>query len=130
MIDLAKQADGHAGWGTRWTAGRHPSGPRPAAAYGPAAALVLVSSLALPFLAGAPADAATVAAIFPPWWSASTALAAAAQATGPEGAIVGLGNLPFIIILRPAPGEGHAPLRRAGAFLVLDPNGFTGCAGK
>ena len=98
--------------------------------YGMPLAMLLVSTLALPFLSKAPDNSGTVAAIFPPWWDSAAIFSASSDAIGPDGSIVGIGSMPFIIILRPRVGQDHASLRKAGAFLILNPEGFKLCARK
>ena len=83
---------------------------------------------AAPAVGGAP-----VAAVFPPWWSAVDAIAAA----GGVGRTVRLGAASFVVIVVPeASPEGGARrsgdivarLRAAGAVLVVDPVVLGGCA--
>jgi hypothetical protein len=79
--------------------------------------------------AGAP-----VAAVFPPWWSAAEAVAAA----GIVGRIVRLGTVRFVVVVVPdAPTDGEdaarparaaARLRAVGAVLVVDPLVLGGCS--
>ncbi|MCG9916107.1 MAG: hypothetical protein MH112_07095 [Phenylobacterium sp.] len=77
-------------------------------------------------LGAAPRDASAAAAVFPPWWDAPRALAAADQA----GAVTGVGAYPFVIITTLDPtrsaalSDGQtlaAALRARGAWLVVDP---------
>jgi len=92
-----------------------------------------VGLLALSLLAVAPAafspaafspvggaGPATVAAVFPPWWSATRAVTAAAQSSQ----ILRLGGLPSIIIVRT---DHPDRLRADGAWLFLNPI-LGGCA--
>jgi hypothetical protein len=62
----------------------------------------------------------TVAAVFPPWWSAARALGAAAN----SAQILRLGGLPGIIIVRT---DRPDRLRADGAWLFLNPI-LGGCA--
>ena len=71
-----------------------------------------------------PAAAGPVAAVFPPWWGGTQAFRAAAQ----TGAVVRFGALPCIVIVLPAQVSGRAALWRAGAWAVLNPAAFGGCA--
>jgi len=64
-----------------------------------------------------PRDATQAAAVFPPWWSAAHCLDAAARA----GAVVAVGAVPFIIVVRSARGAIGTRLRESGAWLALDP---------
>jgi hypothetical protein len=71
-----------------------------------------------------PASAERLAVVFPPWWGNDHILAAAASA----GDVVGVGSVPFILILR---GDGaglDARARRAGGLLLLDPAAAGPCA--
>jgi len=73
--------------------------------------------------AAIPGDSSEVAAIFPPWWSAARAFAAA----GDAGDIVSSGSLPFILIVQSQqPGLGTR-LQAAGAIVVLRPLALGGC---
>ena len=65
---------------------------------------------------------APVAAVFPPWWSATQALTAAASSSQ----ILRLGGLPSIIIVRT---DHPDRLRADGAWLFLNPI-LGGCAPK
>lgn len=106
--------------------------PKPAGmnAYRPSTWL-LPTALAFFSLAAAtaislqPATGGPVAAVFPPWWSASRAMLAAASA----GPVVRLGGLPFIVVAFPPPGGGRLQLRRQGAWLLLNPQAAGGCGG-
>ncbi len=71
----------------------------------------------------APRDPTRVAAVFPPWWTASRAASAAASA----GAIAGAGGAPFILILRGEPDQLGQRARAAGAWLLLDPDAAGQC---
>ncbi len=76
--------------------------------------------LALPV---ASADATTVAAVFPPWWSARAAIGAAAR----TGSVVGLGRLFATVIVHDDQPILAARLRAAGALITLDADAFGGC---
>lgn len=71
-------------------------------------------SLALAAEAG-PRDASLAAGVFPPWWSQSGVLTAAAQA----GDVIAVGALPFVVVIRSPQGPAGPRLRDAGAFLSL-----------
>ncbi|MDP2214503.1 hypothetical protein [Phenylobacterium sp.] len=96
----------------------------------PAAGLCIVSLIAALMLGAAPRQANAAAAVFPPWWAAPRALAAADRA----GEVTGVGAQPFIIILTErAPAGGASPsltsaLRAQGAWLVVDPGLAGPCA--
>ncbi|GAC1346091.1 MAG: hypothetical protein NVSMB18_27350 [Acetobacteraceae bacterium] len=66
---------------------------------------------------------APVAAVFPPWWEGTRAFEAAATA----GSIVRFGALRFIVVVAPEAGPIAPQLRRAGAWLILDPQALGGC---
>ena len=94
--------------------------------WAPALSLSFLSLVAALVLGAAPRDARVAAAIFPPWWDAPRALAAADQA----GAVTGVGAYPFVIITTLDPrhsgalSDGQAlaaALRAQGAWLVVDP---------
>ncbi len=69
--------------------------------------------------AAAPTDG-PVAALFPPWWGMSDTVLAASGA----GQVVRAGALPFIAVVAQA---DRPALRRAGAWLLLDPLALAGC---
>ncbi|MDP1872799.1 hypothetical protein [Phenylobacterium sp.] len=84
--------------------------------------LGVLSLVAALVFGAAPREASAAAAIFPPWWSAPRALAAADRA----GAVTGVGAQPFIIITTRDPNRSQdralaASLRAQGAWLVVDP---------
>ncbi|MBA4011395.1 MAG: hypothetical protein C0481_05965 [Phenylobacterium sp.] len=87
--------------------------------------MALASFVAVPVLAAAPRDPKVAAAVFPPWWSRSAALAAADDA----GEILAVGRAPFIVIVRSIDGDVAPRLRATGALLVLDPQAAGPCAG-
>ncbi len=75
------------------------------------AGLILVlSNLAI-------ADLEDGAAFFPPWWPPARAF----EAAGSAGQIGRVGALPTIIIVHSTEPGLSARLRKAGAFLVLNP---------
>lgn len=85
--------------------------------------VICVAGVAVSISAGAPNDDSAVVAIFPPWWPASRAFAAASDV----GAIVDGGAFPFVLVVQSQrPGLGDR-LRAAGALLLLNPLGFGGC---
>jgi hypothetical protein len=81
--------------------------------------LLLVSWLGLAGLTlrADPADD-VVAVVFPPWWRAERALAAAASA---GAAIVRVGGISSVVVVQPAARDGWARLRRAGAWVAVNP---------
>ena len=93
-----------------------------------AGALMLCSWLGLVLMTlQPPRHAAVVAAIFPPWWTAGSALSAAAVA-GAD--IIRLGSLPNILILHVSGPDNLVRLRRAGAWFTADPIALGGCLGR
>mgnify|MGYP000315358239 CR=1 FL=1 len=98
-------------------------------ALGPLAATVLAmlfGLLAAVAVNAQPRDPSRVAAIFPPWWTASQTLTAA----GAAGDVAAAGGTPFILILRGDPADLAQRARSAGALLVLDPDLAGVCAPK
>lgn len=82
-----------------------------------------VAGLAGSISAAAPRDAGIIAAVFPPWWSASRALAAADGV----GDVLNGGTYRFVLIVQSrGPGLG-ARLRAAGALFLLNPLAVGGC---
>lgn len=91
----------------------------------PAAALLLVSWVAVAALSlQARPDAEVVAVAFPPWWSAQRALLAAASA---NAAFVRMTAAPAVLVLRPDSHDGLKKLHEAGAWLTLDPQAIDAC---
>lgn len=95
------------------------------AAWFPAALIVLASLVAIPALAAAPRDPNHAAGVFPPWWSQSAVLAAAGEA----GAVLSVGSVPFIVVVRADHGDVPARLRQAGALFSIDPSQAVACGG-
>ena len=90
--------------------------------WAPALCLVAGSVAVCAAASTRPVDPGRVAAIFPPWWGAGQALAAAARA----GDVVAGGNLPFVVAV--AGPDLAARLRQAGAWFVVDRTAFGLCA--
>jgi hypothetical protein len=88
-------------------------------------ALLLASVLLTACLALKPMPDKPVAALFPPWWSAARVMASAA---GTNGAIVRFGGFQTVLILAAGGPDLTDRLRRAGAWLVVDPGILGGCA--
>ena len=74
-------------------------------------------------LIGGPASG-PVAAVFPPWWGGMHAIDAAAEG----GAVLRLGLLNFVVLIVPDDQHGRERLWRAGAWLLLNPRGLSGCS--
>ena len=65
-----------------------------------------------------------VAVAFPPWWSTQRSFEAAASA---NAAIVRTTALPAVLVVRPDNQDGMTRLRKAGAWLTIDPQAIAGC---
>ena len=90
-----------------------------------AAALLIVSWVAIAALAfQARPGAEIVAVAFPPWWSAQQVLLAAASA---DAAIVRTTAMSAILVVRPNDQDGLVRLRNAGAWLAIDPQAIAAC---
>jgi hypothetical protein len=90
-----------------------------------AAALLVVSWIAIAALAfQARPGAEIVAVAFPPWWSAQQTVLAAASA---DAAIVRTTAVSAILVVRPNDHDGLARLRDAGAWLAIDPQAIAAC---
>lgn len=93
------------------------------AAWTPAAALLIGGAFAAAAVEFAPADSTRLVAVFPPWWSAERALAAA----GEVAAVSGVGAVGFAVaVAGDRPGLTQA-LRDRGAFWVLDGSAVPAC---
>lgn len=82
------------------------------------------STIMMVVFAMAPSANHPVAAVFPPWWTAARAFAAASAVGVP---VLRLGVAPGVFVLGAGPSDIPARLRAAGAFLVLDANALGGC---
>lgn len=90
-----------------------------------ATALLLVSFFAIATLSlQARPDAEVVAVAFPPWWTSHDSFAAAALA---NAEIVRTTAIPSVLVVKPAIHEGLIHLRKAGAWLTLDPQAIAAC---
>ena len=72
-------------------------------------------------------DAEVVAVAFPPWWNAQEVFLATASA---NAAIVRMTALPSLLVVRPDDQDGLARLRKAGAWLTIDPQAIAACFTK
>ena len=81
---------------------------------------IVIASISLQARAGAE----IVAVAFPPWWGSQEAIAAAASA---EAAIVRTTAIPALLVVRPLQHDGMTRLRRAGAWLAMDPRAIAAC---
>ncbi|MBR1154475.1 hypothetical protein [Bradyrhizobium sp. JYMT SZCCT0428] len=68
-----------------------------------------------------------VAVAFPPWWSDQQAFLATASA---NAAIVRTTAVPALLIVRPDDNDGLTQLRKAGAWLTMDPQAIAACFTK
>ncbi|MBG1231492.1 hypothetical protein [Aestuariivirga litoralis] len=87
-----------------------------------AGSLLAMSLLSFIGLATADAKDKTVAVVLPPWWNQATSLAAA----GESGPVIGVGGLPFIVVI---PNEITRPKIR-GEWLRLHLSIIPGCFGE
>ena len=93
-----------------------------------AAALLVASFVAIAALSlQVRPEADVVAVAFPPWWSAQEVLLAAASA---NAALVRMTALPALLVVRPDDHDGLTRLRRAGAWLAIDPQAIAACFTK
>jgi hypothetical protein len=89
----------------------------------PCIALAAGSVLAALAMALQPPASGPIAVVFPPWWSATRALVAAASAGTP----VRFGATGFVVVVMPDTPDAAGRLRHAGAWAVLDPLALGGC---
>jgi hypothetical protein len=90
-----------------------------------ATALLLASAIAVAALSlQVRPDTEVVAVAFPPWWSAQQIFEAAASA---NAAIVRTTAIPAVLVVRPDDHEGMTRLRKAGAWLTIDPQAIAAC---
>ncbi len=82
-----------------------------------------ISVTAVMTVAVGSSTATTMAAVFPPWWSASKVFQAAASA----GEIVDVGRVPSMIVVRSDRGALAARLKAAGALATLSADESGGC---
>ena len=68
-----------------------------------------------------------VAVAFPLWWSTEQAFRAAASA---DAAIVRMTAVPSLLVVRPDQHDGLTRLRKAGAWLAMDPQAIAACLSK
>lgn len=96
----------------------------------PLSSLFFTAAISFASVAGAtvlgarPLDPSEAAGVFPPWWSREASLVAASDA----GAVLAVGALPFIVIIRSAQADAPARLRAAGALFSIDPGRVGPCA--
>jgi hypothetical protein len=93
-----------------------------------AAALLAVSWFAIAALSLQIRPGADVVAVaFPPWWNAQEVFLASASA---DAAIVRMTAVPFLLVVRPDLRDGLTRLRKAGAWLAMDPQAIAACFSK
>jgi hypothetical protein len=85
-----------------------------------AASWFAIAALSLQIRPGAE----VVAVAFPPWWSAQEVFLASASA---DAAIVRMTAVPFLLVVRPDLRDGLTRLRKAGAWLAMDPQAIAAC---
>jgi hypothetical protein len=93
------------------------------AAWAPAAVLVIGGAFAAAAVEFAPADSTRLIAVFPPWWSAERALAAA----GEVAAVSGVGAMSFAVAVSGDRPDLTQALRDRGAFWVFDGRAIPAC---
>jgi hypothetical protein len=90
-----------------------------------ASALLIASAIAMAALSFQVRTGTEVVAVaFPPWWSSRQVLLAAASA---NAAIVRITALPAVLVVRPDDRDGLTQLRKAGAWLTMDPQAVAAC---
>jgi hypothetical protein len=90
-----------------------------------AAALLLASFVAVAALSLQVRPGTEIVAVaFPPWWSNEQAFQAAASA---DAAIVRMTAIPSLLVVRPDQHDGLTRLRKAGAWLTMDPRAIAAC---
>lgn len=87
------------------------------------ASWLAIASLSLRLPAGA--DAAAI--IFPPWWTTQQSMAAIAST---DNSIIRTTAIPAIIVVQLVGQDGIARLRKAGAWLAIDPQALASCFKK
>ncbi|MBR1189151.1 hypothetical protein [Bradyrhizobium sp. AUGA SZCCT0160] len=93
-----------------------------------AAALLIASWIGIAALSLQVRTGAEVVAVaFPPWWSGQQAFIATASA---NAAIVRTTAVPALLIVRPDDNDGLTQLRKAGAWLTMDPQAISACFTK
>jgi hypothetical protein len=93
----------------------------------PALVMLAASFSGLTWMELQPRNGQFVAAVFPLWWSAARSTEAVALA---DGAVIGWGGLPSIIVTRSDQADFAARLYAAGAILLVDPTRLGSCAGR
>ncbi|CAN5815276.1 hypothetical protein BH11PSE1_BH11PSE1_32980 [soil metagenome] len=89
-----------------------------------AALIAVVGVVAVTLLGARPLDPHEAAGVFPPWWGREAVLVAASDA----GAVLAVGSLPFIVLVRSDQGDAPARLHRAGALFSIDPGRVAPCS--
>jgi len=85
---------------------------------------ILTSLGAAAAVEAAPTDLSRVAIVFPPWWSTARAFKAAASA----GEILGVGGVPFIVIVHLDPTTAARRTRSVGALFILGADARSLCS--
>src|ERR1700723_1960033 len=88
-----------------------------------AASWIAIAALSLQVRPGAE----IVAVAFPPWWGTQQVFLAAASA---NAAIIRGTALSGLLVVRPNDNDGLAQLRKAGAWLIIDPQAVAACVAK
>jgi hypothetical protein len=90
-----------------------------------AMALLVVSFFGVAALSLQPRPGAEIVAVaFPPWWTTQDSFAAAAAA---NAEIVRTTAIPALLVVKPDIHGGLIRLRKAGAWLTLEPQAIAAC---
>ena len=76
---------------------------------------ILTSLVAAAAVNATPLDSGHVAIVFPPWWTATRSVTAAASACD----ILNMGGVPFVVIAHCDPATAARDARSAGALFIL-----------
>ena len=71
-----------------------------------------------------PPDADVVAVAFPPWWDSQQVITAASSA---GASIVRTSSLQSLLVVRPDRDDGSTKLKRAGVWIMLNPQAVAAC---
>lgn len=91
--------------------------------WAPSLAAIVVSLVVVCAYALSPRDPHRVAAVFPPWWSATHTLEAAHR----HGDATVIGGAPYVVIVWSDDAHLSRRLRNDGALLLLDPGLTAAC---
>jgi hypothetical protein len=115
------RSDANPGWGGYLARIFHFTAISPWLATGLVGLCGLMASLPPP-----PAEATTLMAVFPPWWTQNQVW----EAAGSVGYVVGIGGRSWAVVVHSNLNDIAPRLQHAGAWLVLDPRGLGICSTK